>query len=417
MVMLIFAVSMAARNPAKPKPLADFNNSLGVNVHMEYTDGAYANTAEALKDLDYLGVHQLRDGTPDPSGGIPFHNQLDAINKLAGAGNRFDFIVSMFQSIEVALSQIAAIETAHPGAVVAIEGPNEINNLPFKVKYAGLTGDAAARAFQRALYAAVRSNPVLKQVPVYDLTGVGRIDLREEKGFADFANAHPYPYHGDPPGPRLASEFLADYAMTPPYPRVITETGYFNNPKNPVGSGVDNAIQAKLTLDLLLDAFSQGLSKTFLYQLRAAYPDVHRTDADSEYGLFNLDNSPKPVATAIHNLTRILSDPDPTVGQLPVGILRYQLTGLPSSGNSLLFQRANGAFALIVWAEPAIWEERTHSPVAISASDATLTLRKMAKSVQLSDPLLQDQPVRTMHGIRTLHFALADHPVVIDIAP
>lgn len=415
LLTLVLAASMAARRPATPRSLAEFNASLGVGVHMSYTDGAYANAAQARTDLDYLGIHQLRDGTPEPRGGIPFRNQLQAIDMLVRAGNRFDFIVSAGQPIDVSLSQIAAIETAHPGAVIAIEGPNEINNWP--VKYAGLTGDAAGRAFQRALYAAVRSNTVLKEKPVYDLTGAKRIDLSQEKGLADFANAHPYPYRGNAPGPRITNEFVSDYAMSPPYPRVITETGYFNNPRNPVGSGVDDATQAKLTLDLLFDAFSQGVSKTFLYQLRTAYPDLRRTDADSEYGLFNLDNSPKPVATAIHNLSTILSDPRLPSAQGATGRLRFRLAGLPSTGGSLLFRRSNGGFVLVVWAEPAIWKERTHDAVAVAPADVTLVLRRTAPSLQLFDPLLQERPIRTLHDTRLLHFPLADHPMVIDIAP
>jgi hypothetical protein len=93
------------------------------------------------------------------------------------------------------------------------------------------------------------------------------------------------------------------------YAKVITETGYYDEPRNPYGSGVDNITAAKLTLNLLLDAASQGVSRTFLYQLRSAYPDPGDTNTDVEYGLFRKDNSPKPMAVAIHNLTTILADP------------------------------------------------------------------------------------------------------------
>ena len=54
---------------------------------------------------------------------------------------------------------------AYPGSIIAIEGPNEVNN--FAVNYEGLTGTAGAQAFQADLYAAVNASPILQDIPVY----------------------------------------------------------------------------------------------------------------------------------------------------------------------------------------------------------------------------------------------------------
>jgi hypothetical protein len=398
-----------AAGPTTAIRVGDFLASLGVCVHMGHTDGAYANVTQAIEDLDYLGIHQLRDAAPIPGGGISYRNHRDAITALTRAGNKFAFTVGAGQPIAVSLGQIAEIEEAHHGSVIAIEGPNEIDHWP--VSYAGMTGDEAGRAFQRDLYAAVKSNRTLSHLPVYYFTGGSKIDLWDQKGLADYANGHPYPYHGEAPGPRIVGEFQSHFSM--PYPRVITEAGYFNQSNSPGRSGVDDAVQAKLTLDLLLSAFAQGVSKTFLYQLRTAYPD--KGGADADYGLFNLDNTPKPVATAIHNLTAILAEPSTAAAEFAPDKLRYALTGMPATGNSILLQRSRSVFVLLVWAEPTIWNESARTSVVPSTTVATVNLGTTVQLVQLFDPLLSTSPTRTYHYVRALPIDVVDHPIVLKI--
>jgi hypothetical protein len=406
---------LAAEPADSPRALRSdaFLASIGIGVHMEYTDGAYANETQAIVDLDYLGIHQLRDETPNPKGGIPYRHYRDAITALVTAGNRFAFVVGAVQPIAVSLRQIEEIEAAHPGAVIAIEGPNEINNFP--VKYAGLGGDAAGRAFQRDLYAAVKSNPVLHHLPVYYFTGGGKIDLSEQRNLADYATAHPYPYRGEAPGPPIANNLNTLFPK--PFPRVVTETGYYNQPTNPYGSGVDDATQAKLTLDLLLSTFAQGVAKTYLYQLRTAYRDPDGKNTDAEYGLFNLNNAPKPVARAIHNLTTMLAGHGHGAFGFEPGWLRYTLNGLPRTGNSLLLQKPDGVFALVIWAEPVIWDESMHRPVAPPTAMVTASLNNTARSVQVFDPLLGVAPIQMHRETGTVAIDVSDHPIVVEITP
>lgn len=394
---------------------ADFLNSLGVNVHMGYTDGAYANAANVLADLNYIGVHQLRDAAPDPNGGIPYRNYLVSLDALARAGNKFDFVVFAGLPISESLAQIDRLATAYPGVVIAVEGPNEVNNWP--ISYAGRTGEIAALTFQKDLYRAVKADARLAGVPVYYFTGGGRVDLTQQAGLADFANAHPYPYRGQQPGPRIAQEFADLFGRAGPYPKVITETGYYNQPSNPYGSGVDDATQAKGTLNLFLDAAKQGVSKTYVYQLLSAYPDPAGTNTDTEYGLFRLDNSPKPVATALHNLTTILADTGRDAASFAPGRLNYTLSGLPASGNSLLMQTSNGTYQLAVWAEPAFWDEATHRPVLVSPSSVTVGLGGTFASVKVFDPLLGTSPIRTLTNVGGVLIGVSDHPVIVEASP
>ena len=406
----------AAIETVKAVSAREFLDSLGIVTHMGYNDGAYANPSEAIEDLTYLGIHQVREGVPDPHGGPPDRNYAVSLHAMLDAGNKFDFVTAIGrQTLAVFQDQVDAIAKQYPDAVIAIEGPGEINN--FLIRYKGLTGDAAGNVLQRELYATVQADPLLHGIPVYYLTGNRPVDLGISPKLADYANAHPYPYQGQPPGPRMAAEFLHDFIMPPPYPKVITETGYFNQPGASGGSGVDDATQAKLTLDLLLDAFHQGVAKTFLYQLRSAYPDPTGNNPDTEYGLFNLDNSPKPVATAIHNLTAILADPGMTASFLDTASLGYAVSGLPGTGQDLLLQKSDGSFALVLWAEPTIWNEATHTPIAVPDHAITLSLGAPARSIRFFDPLLSAIPSQNATNATSITVAVSDHPVILEVSP
>ena len=401
--------------PVRAARVADFISTLGVNTHLGYNDGAYADVGRVIRDLAYLGIRQVRDSTPNPNGGSPYHAYLRSIATAVGAGIRFDFIVDPSLPIPISLDQIARVQQQAPDAVASIEGPNEINNAP--VTYQELTGEAAAEAFQRDLYAGVRANPALENHPVFYLTGGRAIDLRAHPGLADYANGHPYPYRGASPGPRIAGEFQTYFTMPLPYARVITETGYFNQPDDPAGSGVDSATQARLTLDLLFDAFKQGVSRTYLYQLLSAYPDPGHHSPDNEYGLFNQDSSPKPVATAIHQLTALLADTGPSAGSFATGSLAYAVTGFPATGHSVLLQQSGGTYILVLWAEPGIWNEAAHAPVAAPPSQVIVTLATPAALVQADDPLRSAATMATYPHTDTITLSLTDHPILLRIRP
>lgn len=137
---------------------------------MAYTDGAYASEANVLADLKYLGVATIRDSVPNPNGGVPAYNQAVALQALGAAGIKFDLLTYPSEtSVPQIVQEVEQLNQADPGAVIAVEGPNEINNSP--VTYDGLTGQAAATAFQDALYSAITTTPATAGIAVYDFTG------------------------------------------------------------------------------------------------------------------------------------------------------------------------------------------------------------------------------------------------------
>ena len=223
-----------------------------------------------------------------------------------------------------------------------------------------------------------------------------------------------YPVLGQPPGATIANDFLS-FKMPMPYARVIAEAGYPENTTSASVNGVDSLTQAKQTLDLLFDAYAQGVSKTYLYQLRSAYADPQSADADVEYGMFDINNVATPAATALHNLSTLLADAGTTAATFHPTTLTYSLSGLPSGAQSMLLQKSNGSLCIVVWAEPAIWNPITHKPIAAPASTATLTLSAPASAIELFAPRASANPTALFSQTSTVRFTLSDDLLVINV--
>ena len=388
--------------PTVAQAASAFDQSLGINVHMGSTSGTYTDVALVESDLAYLGVSNVRDALWDTSGQ----------QQLAAEGIKFDFFIPLTGPFTANLSQfISMLDSfviAYPGSVIAIEGPNEVNDNP--VTYDGGTTLADEAAFQQALYAAVKADPKLDEIPVYNLTLANTVAAQfEELGnlsaSADYANSRGY--LPDNQTPEYALSVISQFAKidAPGLPEVITEGGYDTNPAYAY-SGVDQTVQAKLTLDELMDAFKDGISKTYLYELF--------DEGGNNFGVFNADGTPKLVATAIHNLTTILADPGNTSSFTP-GSLSYAVPNLPTNGNQLLLEKSSGVFDLVLWAEAIIWNSATESEIVAPTESATVNFGQTEKLVLIFDPLQGTTPIAVYSNAESVQVSLSDHPIIIEL--
>ena len=184
---------------------------------------------------------------------------------------------------------------------------------------------------------------------------------------------------------------------------MITETGYETNATDSY-SGVDPTDQAKLTLDLLLDAFKDGVSKTYLYDLM---------DDGQSFGLFTANGAPKLVATALHDLTTLLSDPGSSQA-FGSGSLSYAVPDLPANGNQLLLEKSTGAFDLVLWAESQIWDATTEAEMAAPAEISTVEFGQVQNVVLVFDPLQGTAPIAAYLNSQAIQVTLTDHPLIVE---
>jgi hypothetical protein len=388
-----------------------FIDTIGINIHVNYTDGSYADVGKVGDRLQWLGVTHVRDNTPGHSA------PLSSYVYLAKRGIKYTFIVT--DDFAGSLDKYRQIEAQAPGSIVAIEGFNEINNWP--VKYAGLTGQDAGLAGQKALYELVRRTPALARLPVYDLTGYDAKPVKTRAGSADFANNHAYPQNGQQPNYDQWGSVWIDWAFGDlrkfKLPLVMTEFGYFTVPQSGWNViGVDEATQAKGTLNGLLDSVNTGISRTYIYELLDEKPDPQHRDSSMHFGLFNVDHSPKVSAHALRNFILILKANDAVaVNGSANGRMSFTLSDWPVSARYLLMQKQDGRFVLALWNEVPFWDRAAGKPIDSPPIKVPLDFGKTARVVSVYDPLSGTAPGVTQRNIAQTTIDVPDHPVLVEV--
>jgi hypothetical protein len=339
-------------NTLHSEPLSTFQNSIGVNVHMEYTDGLYSNVTQVLADLAQLGITHVRDGVNVP--GYSAATYVATAEQMMQAGIKFDIIASTQGPTcgappaataacaePLNMASIDAFVTAVPGGVDAVEGLNETNN------QAGVT-EAENQPMQTLLYTDVHADPKLSGVPVFDNTGLVQHNIATLKNF-DYANTHPYPQGGAPPLATFAQNWSENYIGSTT--GVITEFGYYT--KQDGSNGVDELSQAAYLADGIWDAALAGDYRVYPYELLDAY-------GGNSYGLYsNNDYEPKLSAIWLANMHAVIPT-DAVSAQKAVTV--YEGLGnaaLPASVHQLALTASNGTIYVWTWDEATIYNPKT----------------------------------------------------------
>jgi hypothetical protein len=399
-------------------PVADFLNSLGVVTKV---DQGY-NYQNYIPALQYIGVHNVRDGISNTDALIAMHQQ---------AGAEVDLINSSCNLSGV----LAAAHTLVQGnALLSIEGPNEPNNEPVCGGAGPNPGSnwVPVAQYQTSLYTAVKADPVLNTYPVFGVSEVGaendntgmqwlviptgsNVELPDGTAYADYINNHNYVsgncggyvdnqawMSADPSLNGCWDGMYGNASLTwlkkfPGYPstqlssipRVTTETGW-DSVVNPGGLYV----QGIILVNTYLDQFVRGWAYTFIYELG------NGEGGGGNQGLFNNDWTPRPAATYIHNLTTILADP----GTLTTpGSLAFTVLNASPTVHTLLMQKSNGKYEL------AIWDEQVQGNSYVSIKLGAVS------TVNVYDTTEGTTPVRMLQKARNIFLTLSDHADIVEI--
>ena len=385
---------------------SDFTHSIGVEAQLNYTDGAYHVIANVLNDLKYLGINLIRAAAPNSAGNLGGQNDYKI---AAAAGIRFDFVANGNLSLPSTVSQISAFDAAYPNSVYAIEGPNEVDINP--ITYNGLSGGAAAISYQNALYGLVTANPLLKKLPVYSFSYNSKVSATG--GYTQVA-LHPYPASGSEPGAYLTAAYaqLSAAMGVAPTNTVITETGYSTAVGN--ASGVDQLTQAKLTLNMIFDAFKSGVQAVYLYGLLDAYVDPTGTSLANHYGLFDINNKPKILANAIHNMMALLNDTGATAATFTPQALTYSQSN--ANVSSYVIEKSTSTYEIAVWAEPKIWNATTQVEIAAPAQTEVIKFGQVMGDIQVFDPLSGMTPIAEVKNSSSIAISVTDHPLFVQVS-
>jgi len=407
----------------------DFLSSIGINSAVSRRGENLASTVNAAR---YLGLRWFRSGYES---GIPI---ADLIELHHQTGVRFSYGL-LSGGADMARLLDGARQLASAGAPMALEGNNEPNN--WGVTYEGQRGGHTntwlpVGQLRRALYRAVKSDPVLKDYPVWSLSengaqvdnvglqfltipsGAGTL-MPDDTRYADYANCHNYMTHpgwpglhdnqtwvaADPTSACRVDGLYGNYGLTwrhryPGYsepslltlPRVTTETGIT------IEGAITEPVQALLYLSVYLDQFKRGWKHTAIYLLR------DRTDegGNQTCGFYRPDDTPRLAATYLHNLTTILAD---KASSTTPDELRYSIPSQPATVHDLLLQKSDGRFELVVW------DERFTG----GSDEVTVSLGRAFPSVTLFDPTIGTSPIQSLSQAGSVELTVSNHPVIIEM--
>lgn len=366
-VMSVLPVTLWAQAKIQARAADRFVDSIGVNVHMEYTNTPYGSYPLINERLRELGMRHIRDEINNPTD--PFVDELNAIGslgyKLCGViegGNDYPPAGDTLEASKV----VPIIERLLP-TIDAVEGPNEPDDPttpPFQYGPNFEIYPQGAVDESQDLWSIVKHNPYLRHLPVLAMSEGTPQDFAQlaaitppPTDYTTYGNLHAY-----------QGGFFADWGLTDLYiptarlltgakPLWTTEMGYHNNTHfltDGQQQGVSERASAIYLPIAFLSGFNRGIRRTFSYELIDEFSDPGFTSGEGHYGLLDYYGNPKPAFTAIQNLIQILREPP--ANHFDPGSLAITFEGAPATMDYTLLQKSNGDYYLAIWNDVMVYQ-------------------------------------------------------------
>jgi hypothetical protein len=343
-------------------------DSVGVNVHIHYTDTPYADFPNLKRVLKELGVRHIREGMIDTKW-QPFYDRL---NELGREGIKADFVTSpKFDE-----SFLAAYPGKVKDSIESYEAPNEYDQK-------GPGWDETLNDYIVKLNRAVKGNPQTANFPIIGPSLVKKESypkVAESAAYFDYANLHNYVGGRNPGtkgwGPNGYGSIDWNLARAneawPGKPVMTTETGYRTDESN--AQGVPEEIVGKYFPRLLLEQYAHGIQRTYIYEMVDL--GTRKKFSDFAFGLVREDYSPKPAFTAVKNLLGLLADPGP---KFPLHALKFTLSGDATNVHHMLFEKRDGRMYLAMWLEEQAFDVNKKERADIGARQVSVRFNDSVK--------------------------------------
>ena len=405
----------------------DFLSSIGVNSAI---DERGENLEKTLECMQYLGARWIRSGYG--------YKGMASFDYLIDKGNiKFSMSIGTGNGdFEGPIS--AAKYLKKRGALIAMEGANEPNN--WTITYGGEEGGGRlswmpVAKCHRDFYAAIKAEPELKDVDVWSITEAGAetdnvglqfLAIPDSAGcllpagtvFADVANVHNYFIHSNWPALKNNQTWVASDPSSAcradglygnngetwlnkfrgyseeqckTLRKVTTETG------TTINGVVTEEIQALMYMSCYLAQYARGWEYTSMYILR----DRSDEAGNQTFGFYTTDYKPRQAAKYLHNLTTILKDEESIKNP---GTVAFSIVDQPETVHSLLLQKNDGTFELVVWGE------KYEGGIDV----VTVDLGKTYKNVRVYDPTRGINPIETFPKIDQLQLSMTNHPYILE---
>jgi hypothetical protein len=422
-------VSGSTPTGTKAAPSDAFVESIGVVAHLNWGGTVWDTRFDQYAPiLGESGIRYVR--TQANAVSIPNMKQLHATY-----GIRFDVRVDGRKADNTLDPSVIGPSLARlrddlgADKVVGIEGPNEYNDTKYEHDNTGWA--TQLRDFQRQLYTTAKADAALRSIPILapsiwkryevDARALGDISAYTDLGCLHYYTGGRKPtVWGGAENP-IEDAFALAKINVPDAPMWVTETGY-NNKVDTVDSpySTPEKTQAKYTLRLLGELFKRRASvgKSFLYNLM----DTAGTP-DKVYGLLRTDMSRKPVFYAIKNANQILSDEG---AAFATGSLAHALTGDQTDVVSVVTQKRDGRFFLMIWLDVDSYDRRTGTELSPAPRRLTLDVSSHRFSAMkvyhptglgLADPNKGALPIKTVTNPTSVAIDVPDHVMILELDP
>lgn len=294
----------------------------------------------------------------------------------AGTGTKYDermallfshgITHSLMAPIGSSASAIRSIVVTGKGETDAIEGPNE-----YDIDHASLPGWIdTLKNYQNLLYKTVKADPAARGInvlgpPLADAayySKLGNIDTIEDAGSLHESSCdyNPGTYHSD----GVSDWIAAGRVSSPQRPIWITEAGYTSDLTRPCSAPQD--VVAKYDTRLIAQYLLDGGGRLYFFQLVDTPADV----MFGGKGLIDQYGRPKLQFTAISSLLNLLADPGaPT----PLYRLTYAMNGQTTNVETMLLQRRDGSYQMLIWQEVPSWNHDTRVRIAVPTQTVHIT--------------------------------------------
>jgi hypothetical protein len=80
-------------------------------------------------------------------------------------------------------------------------------------------------------------------------------------------------------------------------------------------------------------------------------------------------------------------------------------------------EKSNGAYDIVVWNEPQIWNESTGTEITAPTVNVNVQLGQTYSDVEVFDPLAAATPIETLSNVSSVQLGITDHPLIVEIEP
>lgn len=374
-----------------PIAASDFNNSVGVNLHLEWDgnqewDVDYSKWSSTLinSPIKYLRTGFCAYGT---ASSWCVNSYAPRFNQLASAGKLFDILGDPWMGWTMSTSGCnggtGGCTSGYPAnvglnaaAINAYEGPNECNiGGGHCTQYGTSTtsypwAPGVLNVWEPELWT-LRSSSVAILGPAAGLCNYSQFP--NLSAYINYSSIHDYWAPLNPEDGHTDNCISSSNTYVGTKPIISTESGYSTGPPYSEYGAESQLAQERYVGRILFMHLNPryNIKRTYIYDL------VSETGlSEGDYGLLNPPGStnayqPKPAWNRLMQLMSYFSD----TGTSPKTPISYTLTG-DTSGKLWqdLFQRSDGTYVLVPWIGQVMWDYTTDTDNTPIRENLTLTL-------------------------------------------